>query len=89
LSRIAAMADAHGVAVAPHNPTGPVSTAASIHACAGMKNFRILELQWGEVDWRADLVEPRERFVNGSISVPDSPGLGLRLNDKLARAHAL
>lgn len=89
LSRIAAMADAHGVEVAPHNPTGPVSTAASVHVCAGMKNFRILELQWGEVDWRSDLVEPREQFVKGLIAVPDRPGLGLKLNDKIARAHAL
>ncbi len=89
LTRIAALADAAGVAVAPHNPTGPVSTAASIHVCAGMKNFRILEFQWGEVDWRADLFEPPERFVNGSIAVPDRPGLGLKLNGKLARARPL
>jgi galactonate dehydratase len=89
LSRIAALADAAGVAVAPHNPTGPVSTAASVQVCAGMKNFRILELQWGEVDWRADLVSPPERFAGGSIAVPARPGLGITLNDKLAAAHRL
>lgn len=89
LTRIAALAGAWGVSVAPHNPTGPVSTAASIHACAGMANFRILEFQWGEADWRSELVEPRERFLRGEISVPELPGLGVRLNDKLARTHAL
>lgn len=89
LSRIAALADAAGVEVAPHNPTGPVSTAASVQVCAGMKNFRILELQWGEAAWRCGLVEPEERFVHGSIAVPSRPGLGIRLNDKLAQAHPL
>ena len=89
LTRIAALAQTDGVAVAPHNPTGPVATAASVQACAGMRNFRILELQWGEVDWRSELVSPPERFENGSIRVPESPGFGIRLNDKLARAHAL
>jgi galactonate dehydratase len=89
MTRIAAMADSEGIAVAPHNPSGPVATAASVQVCAGMKNFRILELQWGEVDWRSELVLPQERFVNGSIEVPGRSGLGIRLNDKLARAHAL
>lgn len=89
LSRIAALADASGVAVAPHNPTGPVSTAASVQVCAGMKNFRILELQWGEAEWRSELVAPQEVFVNGAIAVPDRPGFGIKLNDKLVRAHAL
>lgn len=89
LSRIAAVAGGAGVAVAPHNPTGPVSTAASVQACAGMKNFRILELQWGEVDWRAELVTPHERFSNGMIAVPDGPGFGIKLNDRLVAEHAL
>jgi galactonate dehydratase len=89
LTRIAAMAEADHVSVAPHNPSGPIATAASVQVCAGMKNFRILELQWGEVDWRSELVEPAERFVNGAISVADRPGLGVRLNEKLARAHPL
>lgn len=85
LTQIAAMAAADGVAVAPHNPAGPVSTAASVQVCAGMPNFQILELQWGEVDWRSDLLEPRETFVKGSIAVPDRPGFGVRLNDRLLR----
>ncbi len=89
MTHIAALALVDGIAVAPHNPSGPVATAASVQACAGMRNFRILELQWGEVGWRSELVSPEERFENGSIRVPDRPGLGIRLNDKLLRAHAL
>jgi len=89
MTRIAAMARADGITVAPHNPSGPVSTAASVQICAGMPNFRILELQWGEVDWRSDLIRPAERFDKGSIQVPDRPGFGIRLNDKLAHSHPI
>ncbi|MBI2687882.1 MAG: mandelate racemase/muconate lactonizing enzyme family protein [Acidobacteria bacterium] len=83
MTRIAAMADLFGVSVAPHNPTGPVSTAASVQLCAGMRNFRILELQWSEVEWRGALVRPAERFENGTIAVGDGPGFGIRLNEAL------
>ncbi len=87
LTRIASMAEADGVEVAPHNPSGPVSTAASIQVCAVIKNFRLLELQWGEVDWRHEVVQPAEQFVQGTIRVPDSPGFGIELNDRVVRAH--
>lgn len=87
LSRIAAMAVRYGVLVAPHNPSGPVSTAAGVQMCAGLENFRYMELQWGETSWRADLVSPRETFVSGTIRVSDRPGFGIQLNEKLARLH--
>jgi galactonate dehydratase len=89
MMHIAAMADIDDIDVAPHNPSGPVSTAASVQVCAGMGNFRLLELQWGEVDWRSDLLIPQERFDDGLIQVPERPGFGIRLNDKLARAHPI
>ena len=86
MTRIAAMARAAGISVAPHNPSGPVATMASVHICAGMANFRLLELQWGEVDWRSDLIIPGERFEKGFIDVPSRPGFGIRLNDTLAKS---
>jgi galactonate dehydratase len=89
LTRIAAMAADEGVMVAPHNPSGPVSTAASVQVCAGMKNVNYLELQYGEVGWRSDMLMPPERFVNGSIQVPDRPGFGIDLNEAVIRARAL
>ena len=54
-----------------------------------MKNFRVLELQWGEVPWRPELVIPAEYFERGSLAVPDRPGFGIRLNDRLAKQHEL
>lgn len=89
LSHIAALAAADGVKVAPHNPSGPVSTAASIQVCAILGNFNFLELQWGEVPWRKDLLTPPEIFQDGSIRVPESPGFGVDLNESVVRAHRL
>jgi galactonate dehydratase len=89
LTRIAAMAADAGVMVAPHNPSGPVSTAASVQVCAGMKNVNYLELQYGEVDWRSGVLTPPERFTNGRIQVPDRPGFGIELNEAVIRSRSL
>ena len=85
LTHIAAAAEQDGVDVAPHNPSGPVSTAASARVCAVLKNFKLLELQWGEVDWRGDVIQPPERFDRGSLHVGMRPGLGIELNDRVIR----
>ena len=89
LTRIAAMAAEEGILVAPHNPSGPISTAASVHVCAGMKNVNYLELQYGEVGWRSEVVSPVERFVDGTIEIPDRPGFGVSLNDDIIRSRSL
>jgi galactonate dehydratase len=88
LSRIAAAADAEGVRVAPHNPSGPISTAASVQVGAGMTNLDYLELQYGEVPWRGEIVTPPERFVNGRIEVPARAGFGIALNEDVIRRRA-
>jgi galactonate dehydratase len=89
LTRIAAMAAEEGVHVAPHNPSGSVSTAASLQVCAGMPNANYLELQYGEVGWRSDVVRPAEKFVNGTIELSDRPGFGITLDDDVIRSHSL
>src|SRR5262245_21458662 len=89
LTHIAAVADTARIHVAPHNPSGPVSTAASIQVCAALKNFNYLELQWGEVPWRRDVVRPSEVFIDGSVRVPDRPGFGIELNEKVIRPRLM
>lgn len=89
LTHIAALAEADGIEVAPHNPSGPVGTMASVQVCAGLRNLRLLEFQWGEAPWRHDLLSPPERFTNGVIEVPDRPGFGVDLDDALVGAHRL
>jgi galactonate dehydratase len=85
--KIATLAEAAAATVSPHNPSGPVATAASVQMCAGMANFLILEHAWGEVPWRGELVTPPETLSRGHIRVPDAPGLGIELNDRVVRAH--
>ena len=85
--RIAAVAEANGVKVSPHNPSGPVSTAASAALCAALPNFEILEYQWGEQPWRSNLVVPNERFVNGAINISNSPGFGIAFNERVLAEH--
>lgn len=72
-----------GIHVAPHNPSGPISTAASAHLCANIPNFSILEFAFGEVPWRAEVLSPAEHFVNGHIVLSDRPGFGADLNKKV------
>ena len=89
MGRIAALARYHGLEVSPHNPSGPISTLATAHAASVIPNLRLIELQWGEIPWRAELVNPPERFERGQFLVPSGPGLGARLNEALARRFAL
>ena len=89
LTHIAAEAASEGLMVAPHNPSGPVSTAASAQVCAALPNVNYLELQYGEADWRSDVIAPPERFINGQMTIGDRPGLGIGLNDAAIKARAL
>jgi galactonate dehydratase len=77
LRSIGQLANACGVAVAPHNPSGPVSTIASGHALAGLDSFRALEYAYGEVRWRPRVIADIERVESGQLHLPDGPGLGI------------
>jgi galactonate dehydratase len=80
IRRIGALALTAGVEMAPHNPTGPVCHAHSVHLCAVIPNFLHLEVQFGETEQFFDLVEGDSlRFVHGAATLPASPGLGIRL----------
>lgn len=85
LKKIAAMAEAANVQVAPHNPSGPVATAASAQCMATVPNCAILEYAWGEVDWRASLVEPAEAIDGGLLPISPAPGLGIELTEEALR----
>jgi len=87
LRRIAHVAELAQIPVAPHNPAGPVSTLAGVHAAATIRNFLILEWAFGEVPWRGELVCPAEIVEDGYITVPDGACLGIELDDVVAAAH--
>jgi galactonate dehydratase len=88
LRTIAAMGEARYMGFAPHNSSSPVGTAASLHLGACVPNFLIQELPVGDVPWRDEIVEPPiEQITDGYLSLPTMPGLGVRLNEKVAKQH--
>jgi len=89
LKKIAGMAEAYYVAIAPHNPNGPVATAVCLHLAACLPNFLFLEtpLDLG-APWRKELLtEPLETLVDGYYELPTKPGLGIELNMDVVKAH--
>ena len=87
--RIAAMCDAYRVALAPHNPQGPVSTAASLEFGFATPSYIICEAVHLDVPWRQDVVsegftvEKRGRTVRPG----DRPGLGIEIDEKEVAKH--
>jgi galactonate dehydratase len=86
--KIAALAEAYYISVAPHNPNGPVATAAAIHFASSIPNLLILETIGSDEDRRlqAEVAYPALRFEDGCLLLPDGPGLGIEL-DLEACAH--
>lgn len=87
--QIAAAAQMYQLLIAPHNPAGPVATAATAQVISTVPNFYILEYAWGEVDWRAELLAPAERIEDGYLLLSQEPGIGHRLNPDVLAAHRL
>ncbi len=87
--RIAAMAEAYRVALAPHNPQGPVSTAASLEFGFATPSYIICENVHNDVPWRSDVVS--EGFTverKGRIVKPNTrPGLGIEINEAELKRH--
>ena len=77
--KIAAMAETYYVRVAPHNPNGPVATAASVQLGACLPNFVILEYALNQ-PWRDQVLQKPLEIVNGYVALPTEPGLGVELN---------
>ena len=75
--KMAAMAEPHYVAIAPHNPSGPVANACALHLAAAIPGFRILEICLTDVSWRKELTNERVVFDKGNILIPEGIGLGL------------
>ena len=87
--RIASLAEAHRIALAPHNPQGPVSTAASLEFGFSQPSYIICETVHQHVPWRQDVVA--EGFVveeQGRIVRPnEKPGLGIEIDEEEVKKH--
>jgi galactonate dehydratase len=86
--KVAGWAEAHYVDLMPHNPLGPICTAASIHLAAAVANFAWLEIRVmpdGSMLFSDDDLFPVHPVLKGNgFPVLDTPGLGVDFNEELA-----
>lgn len=82
--RVASLAEAHRISLAPHNPQGPVSTAASLEFGFSQPSYVICETVHSDVPWREDVVtEGFSMEKEGRLVRPSKkPGLGIELNEE-------
>lgn len=88
MRKIAAMAEAHHIMVAPHSGSlGPVAEYAALHLMASIPNALMLERM--EDDWpgRRQTIVPHPEQENGFLAVPDAPGLGCDIDEKFVADH--
>lgn len=87
--RIAALADAYRLALAPHNPQGPISTAASLEFGFSQPSYVICESVHADVPWRADVVEEYYAIdlATRTVTPNSNPGLGVSVNEEEVRKH--
>ncbi len=85
--KIAALAEAHEVNVAPHNFCGHLYTMINAQFAAAVPNLRILEIEADDVPWRDELFTAVPRIENGELVMTDAPGWGIEVNEEAVRAH--
>ena len=84
--RIADLADMYYMPLAPHNICGPIGTFAMTHTCAAVPNFLALEFHHLDNDLWTGLVVEEPLIVDGYIAVGERPGLGVTLDEGVAKA---
>ena len=86
--KIANLAELYYMPFAPHNVSSPIGTLASAHVCATVPNFLALEFHWLDRDYWTTIVTDKDDIIsNGTITLDNRPGIGLALDETVARAH--
>jgi galactonate dehydratase len=90
--KVAAWAEAHYLDLMPHNPLGPICTAATIHLAAAVPNFAWLEVRTSpteQLGFDDSALFPQQPRLDGTrFPVPDTPGLGVEFDESAASAQA-
>ena len=87
--KVAGWCEARYVDVMPHNPLGPVTTAATIHLAAALPNFAQLEYQHRLAEaYPTDLFPTMPRLEGDGFPLPTDPGLGVTFNEDAVADHA-
>ena len=85
--KIADMADTYYVPVAMHNVSSPVATMASAHVATAIPNSLAVEFHSYQLGWWDDLYEGEPIIEEGHIEIPETPGLGIRLDMNVVETH--
>ena len=85
--RIASLAEAFEVNVAPHNYYGPLADLMSAQFCAVAGNAAIMEIEGDDVPWKYDLLSERPRLEAGRFRIPTGPGWGAEPREEALAAH--
>ena len=83
--KIATIAEAHNALIAPHLYAGPIEWAANIQLAVSIPN--ILMAETIETPYHDALIKGSIRVVDGHVPAPEAPGLGIEVDEELARAH--
>jgi galactonate dehydratase len=90
--KVAALAESHYIDLMPHNPLGPICTAASVHLGAAVSNFAWLEARVSPTEAAtsqdSDLFPTQLVLEGDRYAVPDTPGLGVDVNEEAVAAQA-
>ena len=82
--KIAGWCETHYIYLAPHNPLGPVSTAACLHLCLASSLVGVQECPRPPGTAHTDVFPVQVPFDNGHLLVPDAPGLGVEFDEEAA-----
>jgi galactonate dehydratase len=82
--KVAGWCEAHYIDMMPHNPLGPISTAAHIHFCAAVPNFSWLEARDREFSFDTTLFPLQHQPQGTGFPLPQGPGLGVEFNEDRA-----
>jgi galactonate dehydratase len=87
--KVAALAEAHRIGLAPHNPQGPISTAASFEFGLSQPDYVICETVSEDVAWRADVVHDYHPLntQGRTVRASDKPGLGVEVDEAAIAKH--
>lgn len=85
--KIAALGEVHGAQIAPHCYNGPIGCAANLQLATCTPNFLILEGIREFGGFRGELLTKPLHWEAGFVQPPTAPGLGVELNEAVARAH--
>lgn len=85
--KIAATAEGYSIAVAPHNPNGPLALVVAVHFALATPNWLIQEAITSDVPWREEVLGEGLEIKNGYIEPPVKPGLGVDINEKAAAKY--